>query len=119
MRTKLVIGILVLALVATSIGVVSARGYFGASASDSASAPAAGGPCWMDQLTEEERQEMHQQMHEFRQQIREQYNLTCPMGPQFVDEDGDGICDHKGDYGQGYQRGHGFRWLAEEPIPEV
>ena len=128
MKTKLVAGILVLAVVATSIGVVTARGYFGASASAQASMAEggwSGGPCGMGQLTEEEReemqeqmQEMHQQMQEYRQELCAQYNLTCPMGPQFVDEDGDGICDRKGDFGQGFQRGHGFGWFAETPIPE-
>ncbi|MBK5191269.1 MAG: hypothetical protein JJE19_07225 [Methanosarcinales archaeon] len=56
---------------------------------------------------------MHQQMQEFKQELHAQYNIDCQNCPGFVDEDGDGICDHKGTYGQDYKRGYGFRWLAQ------
>jgi len=78
MRTKLIVGILVLTLVASSIGVIAARNNFGMQ-------PPAfnkpGGFGWMDQLTEEERDDLWQQMQDFRQHICDQYNLTCPSGP--------------------------------------
>ena len=54
-------------------------------------------------LTEEERQEMREQMQEFRQQLFEQYDITCPCCPQFVDEDGDGICDNMGPHMRGFR----------------
>ena len=113
----MVAGIVVLALVATSVGAVYAHrgGPPGAFWQPS-------GPCWMQQLTEEQREEAIQQMHAFvqeqrqeaqafRQQIRTQYNITGQDCPGFVDEDGDGICDNRSIYG--HWHGHGFRWLAE------
>jgi len=113
MKTKLIAGILVLALVATAVGVVSARNNFSGTAQTAAGDEQPFGQCWMDQLTEEQRQEMRQQMQEFKQELHAQYNIDCQNCPGFVDEDGAGICDHKGTYGQGYQRGYGFRWLAQ------
>jgi len=59
-------------------------------------------------LTEEERQEMQEQMQEFRQELFEQYNITCPSGLQFVDEDGDGICDNLGPHMRGFRGEPGF-----------
>ena len=78
MRTKLIAGILVLALVATSFGVITAKNPF------SMQAPAfnkSGGSGWMDQLTEEQQDDLWQQMKDFKQQICVQYNLTCPSDP--------------------------------------
>jgi len=66
MKTKLIAGILVLALVATAVGVVSARNNFSGTA-QTASGEQSFGQCWMNQLTEEQRQEMRQQMQEFKQ----------------------------------------------------
>jgi hypothetical protein len=59
-------------------------------------------------LADEERQEMHQQMQEFRQQLFAQYNIICPSGPQFVDEDGVGICDNLGPHMRGFRGEPGF-----------
>jgi uncharacterized membrane protein len=119
MRTKLVAGIVALALVTTSVGIVYAHrggppGAFGQPS----------GPWWMQQLTEEQRegaiqqmqafmQKQRQEAQEFRQQICAQYNITGQNFMGFVDEDGDGICDNRGMYGHGHRYGHGFRWLAE------
>ena len=80
MKTKVVTGILVLAVVAAAIGVVAARNNFGMQP------PAmdhqwSSGSRWMNQLTEEQRQEVIQQMQEFKQQTCDQYNITCPSGP--------------------------------------
>ncbi len=80
MRREIIGVILVLALVASSIGVVSARNLFGMQA------PAMdhqwfGSSGWMSQLTEEQRDDARQQMHEFQQQICDQYNLSWPGGP--------------------------------------
>lgn len=113
MKRKLIAGILALALVATAVGVVSARNNYGAQATTTAGDERPFGQCWMNQLTEEQRQELHQQMQEFRQELRAQYNISAQNGPGFVDEDGDGICDHQGTFGQGHQRGYGFRWLTQ------
>jgi hypothetical protein len=77
MRRKVIAGIVVLALVASAIGVISARGNPGMQSP----AKAFKAPCWMDQLTEEERQGVHQQFQGFMQQICDQYNLTPPSGP--------------------------------------
>ena len=108
MKTKVVAGILVLAVVAAAIGVVAARNNFGMQP------PAmdhrwSGGSWWMNQLTKEERPEVRQQMQETKQQICDQYNITCPSGPRFVDEDGDGINDNMCPHGWRYWRGPGFR----------
>lgn len=43
------------------------------------------------------REEIHAEMQEFRAEL----GIT---GPNFVDEDGDGVCDN---YGQGFGRGYG------------
>lgn len=80
MRREIIGSILVLALVASSIGLVSAQKPFGMQA------PAMvhqwfGGSGWMNQLTEEQRDDVRQQMHEFQQQICDLYNLSCPGGP--------------------------------------
>jgi uncharacterized membrane protein len=78
MRTKLIVGVLILALVATSIGVIAARNNFGMQP------PAfnkSGGSEWMNQLTEEQRDDVWQQMQDFMGQICDQYNLTCPSDP--------------------------------------
>ena len=118
MRTKLIAGMVVLALVATATIVVLARDNFGTQ-------PPVGiqplkmahqgsrGPWCTNQLTDEEKQEIQQQLQEFWQQMRDQYNIMCPRGPRFVDEDGDGICDNKGAGRQGYRRGFGFGWFAQ------
>lgn len=95
MKTKVVTGILVLAVVAAAIGVVAARNNFGMQP------PAmdhqwSSGSRWINQLTEEQRQEVIQQMQEFKQQTCDQYNITRPSGTKFVDEDGAGIHDNKG-----------------------
>jgi len=82
MKTKVVAGILVLAVVVAAIGVAVAvaQNNFGMQP------PAmdhqwSGGSRWMNQLTEEERQEVLQQRQELKQQICAQYNITCPSGP--------------------------------------
>jgi uncharacterized membrane protein len=98
----MIAGILVVALVVTAVGVVSARNNHGGPA-QTAAVEQSFGQCGMNQLTEEQRQEVRQQMQEFRQQLCARYNIEYQNCPRFVDEDGDGICDHKGTYGQGYQ----------------
>jgi hypothetical protein len=114
MKRKLIAGILVVAVVAMAVGVVSARNNFSGPAQTSAGEQSFG-QCWMNQLTEElrqelrqqiqeQRQELHQQMHEFRHQLCAQYNIGYQNCQGFVDENGDDICDHKGTYGHGYQR---------------
>ena len=80
MRREIIGIILVMAVIAGSIGVISAQKHFGMQA------PAEGhqwfgGAGWMSQLTEGQRDDVRQQMHEFRQQICDQHNLTCPEGP--------------------------------------
>ncbi|NAS88425.1 hypothetical protein C4E24_01605 [ANME-1 cluster archaeon AG-394-G21] len=80
MRREIIGSILVLAVIACSIGVISAQKPFGMQA------PAEGhqrfgGAGWMNQLTEEQRDDVRQQMHEFQQQICDQYNLSLPSGP--------------------------------------
>ncbi len=80
MRREIIVSILVLAVIASSIGVVSAQKHFGMQA------PAmghqwSGGFGWMNQLTEEQRDGVRQQMHDFQQQICDQYNLSGPGGP--------------------------------------
>jgi len=80
MRREIIGIILVLAVLAGSIGVISAQKLFGMQA------PAEGhqrfgGAGWMSQLTEEQRDDVRQQMHEFQQQICDQYNLSLPSGP--------------------------------------
>ena len=119
MRTILVAGIVVLALVTTSFGIVYAHRGGSPGAFEQLH-----GPCWMQQLTEEQREGARQQMQafvqkqrqealEFRQHICAQYNITGQNYTGFVDEDGDGICDNIGIYGHGHRYGHRFRWLAE------
>ncbi len=80
MRREIIGSILVLAVIAGSIGVISAQKHFGMQA------PAMGhqrfgGAGWMSQLTEEQRDDVRQQMHEFQQQICDKYNLSLPSGP--------------------------------------
>jgi hypothetical protein len=80
MRREIIGSILVLALVASSIGVVSSQKPFGMQA------PAMGhqwfgGSGWMNQLTEEQKADVWDQMHELQQQICDLYNLSCPGGP--------------------------------------
>jgi len=183
MKTKLIAGLVILALVATATGVVVARNNFGMQSLTGTQSWFKGPGC-MSQLTEEERQEIHQQMQAFRQnlaeqygidltdeerqaiqeqmqekrqemhqqmqafrqnlseqygidlteeerqamhhqtqafrqQLFEQYNITCPSGPQFVDEDGDGICDNPGPHMQGFRRGPGFFGGGLAPIPDL
>jgi Spy/CpxP family protein refolding chaperone len=129
MKTKLIAGLVVLALVATAVGVISARNNFGAqlppqwtrgSGWMNQSKYNITSPCGnMSQLTEEQRQEVRQKIQEFRQgqrqeaqefmqQICDQYKITCPSGPKFVDEDGTGINDTMGPHGWRYWRGPGF-----------
>ncbi|MDI6886020.1 MAG: hypothetical protein QMD22_06705 [archaeon] len=76
----MIAGLVVLALVATAVGVISARNNLGVQPPMLAHQWSQG-PCGMNQLTEEERQEVLQQMQEFKQQICDQYNITCPSGP--------------------------------------
>nr|CBH39320.1 hypothetical secreted protein [uncultured archaeon] len=91
MRREIIVSILVLAVIAGSIGVISAQKHFGMQA------PAEGhqwfgGAGWMSQLTEERRDDVRQQMRmfrqgqrndtrDFRQQICDLHNLSCPGGP--------------------------------------
>lgn len=79
MRKEIIGSILVLAVIAGSIGVISAQKHFGMQA------PAEGhqwlgGAGWMSQLTEEQRDDVGQQMLDFQQQICDQYNLSRPGG---------------------------------------
>ncbi|MBN1761528.1 MAG: hypothetical protein JW878_00415 [Methanomicrobia archaeon] len=69
-------------------------------------------------MTDEEREEVQEQMQEFRQQLAEQYNITCPSGPQFVDEDGDGICENMGPHMRGFRGEPGFGEFPPTP-PDV
>ena len=80
MRREIIGSILVLALVASAIGVVSAQKPFGTQASTMVH-QWFGGPAWMSQLTEEQMDDVRQQMQNFQQQICDQYNLSCPDGP--------------------------------------
>ncbi len=80
MRREIIGIILVLAVIAGSIGVISAQKHFGMQA------PADGhqwfgGAGWMNPLTEEQRDDVRQQMQDFQQHICDQYNLSCPDGP--------------------------------------
>ena len=79
MKREIIGIILVLAVIAGSIGVISAQKPFGMQA------PAEGhqwfgGAGWMSQLTEEQRDDVGQQMLDFQQQICDQYNLSRPGG---------------------------------------
>ena len=74
MKTKLIAGILVLAVVATSVGIVSAWNGFGIIPAHKRF----GGQYW--DLTEEQREEL-QKMREFKQQICDRYNITRPCKP--------------------------------------
>ena len=183
MKTKLIAGLVVLALVATAIGLVVARNNFGMQ-SPAGALQWSKGPDCMSHLTEEQRQAMHQQMqtfrqqlaeqygidltdeerqamqeqlqekqqelhqemqefrqqlaeqygidltdeerqamqeqmHEFRQELFAQYNITCPSGPQFVDGDGNGVCDNLGTHMQGFRRGPGFFGGGIAIIPDL
>ncbi|NQE54370.1 hypothetical protein C5S29_12320 [ANME-1 cluster archaeon GoMg3.2] len=80
MRREIIGIILVLAVIAGSIGVISAQKHFGMQA------PAEGhqwfgSAGWMSQLTEGQRDDVRLQMHDFQQQICDQYNLSCPGAP--------------------------------------
>ncbi|MBN1761521.1 MAG: hypothetical protein JW878_00380 [Methanomicrobia archaeon] len=85
-RTKIIAGLLVLALIAIATEVVLALGDVGMQSPEGRQ-PHEGNrspviaPRWpegqcddMNQLTEEEREEIQQQMHEFMQELREQYS---------------------------------------------
>jgi hypothetical protein len=88
MRPKIIAGLLVLALVATAIGVVLAQDRLGQPPEGIGAPEGNRSPiiaprwsdeeCEMDQLTEEEREEVKQQMQEFWQELRDQHsdNLT-------------------------------------------
>jgi hypothetical protein len=77
MKTKLIVGLVVLSLVATTTGVVLARDNSGMQPPEGMQPPMMAQPegqCdEMDLLTEEEREDIQQQMEEFRQELREQY----------------------------------------------
>ena len=80
MKREIIGIILVLAVIAGSIGVISAQKHFGMQA------PAMGhqrfgGAGWMSQLTEEQMDDVRLQMQDFQQQICDQYNLSLPSGP--------------------------------------
>lgn len=75
MRTKMIAGILVLALVATAFTVVSAQTNSGDSAPMGQGRRFSG--AWgMSQLTHEEREDIQQQLQEYRQGLLEQYGIT-------------------------------------------
>jgi DNA-binding transcriptional MerR regulator len=80
MKTKLIAGLVVLSLVATTTGVVLARDNLGMQPPEGMQPPIIAqqwpeGQCdEMDLLMEEEREEIQQQMEEFRQELREQYS---------------------------------------------
>ncbi|MCK4734153.1 MAG: hypothetical protein KAT65_16995 [Methanophagales archaeon] len=75
MRTKMIAGILVLALVATAFTVVSAQTNIGDSA-PMGLGRRFGGAWGMSQLTDEEREDIQQQLPEYRQDLLEQYGIT-------------------------------------------
>lgn len=84
-RTKIIAGLLLLALVVTATGVVFAQDHLGMQPPEGNRSPVIAASQWpegqcddMDRLTEEEREEIQQQMHERMQELREQYsgNLT-------------------------------------------
>ena len=79
MRREIIGIILVLALIAGSIGVISAQKPFGMQAL-AMGHQWFGSAGWMSQLTEEQRDDVRQQMHDFQQQICDQYNLSSPGG---------------------------------------
>jgi len=134
MRTKLIAGILVLALVATSFGVITAKNPFSMQAS---AFNKSGGSGWMDQLTEEEKAEVRQKMGEFkqkqynetlefkqkqkddaeafRQQICDQYNITLPSIPQFRDKGDNATRDGKRSQKHGFWRGSGWFLSGSSP----
>jgi len=66
LKTKIIAGLLVLALVATTIGVVSARNPYRFSNPMTADERPIG-QCWMNNLTDEQRQEIRQTMQELRE----------------------------------------------------
>ena len=136
MKTKLIAGLVVLALVATAVGVISARNNFGVQLPHQWTR----GSGWMNQskynitcpcdpmsqLNEEQRQEVRQKIQEFRQgqrqeaqefmqQICDQYNITCPVGPLFAGEEGNGTRGRMGSWMQGFPRGLDFGKFPSTP----
>jgi hypothetical protein len=89
MSTKIIAGLVLLAVVATATGVALARDDLGMQPSEDMQPPDGNrspmiapqwseGQCELDQLTDEEREAIQQQMQEFLQELREQHsgNLT-------------------------------------------
>jgi 4-hydroxy-3-methylbut-2-enyl diphosphate reductase IspH len=77
MKRKLVAGILVLVLVATAIGAVSAQNNFGVQSHTMAN-QCSGSQCLMNQLNDQQQQELCQQTQE-RQQISNQCTINCQV----------------------------------------
>jgi Spy/CpxP family protein refolding chaperone len=74
MKTKLIAGLVVLALVATAVGAVSARNNLGMQSPTKAQQWSRG-PCGMSQLTDEEKQEIQEKLQAFRQDLFEDYGI--------------------------------------------
>jgi len=74
MKTKLIAGLVVLALVATAVGAVSARNNLGMQSSMKAQQWSRG-PCGMNLLTDEEKQEIQEKLQAFRQDLFEDYGI--------------------------------------------
>jgi len=86
MKTKLIAGLMVLALVATAVGVISARNNFGV--------------------------QLPTRVHQW---ARDQYNITCPVGPLFAGEEGNGTRGRMGSWMQGFPRGLDFGKFPSTP----
>jgi len=113
-KIAIVLGVFILALVAGTI--VSA---YAAQAPSANGTGARGHPWWTEGLTEQQISEIREKMRNLRQQaaeegwtdeqlmlamhnLLEQYGINA-SGPNFVDANGDGICDN---LGQGQMRHH-------------
>jgi Spy/CpxP family protein refolding chaperone len=75
MKTKLIAGLVVLALVATAVVAVSARNNLGMQSSMKAHQWSRG-PCGMNALTDEESATIQQELQDYRQTLLTQYGIT-------------------------------------------
>jgi Skp family chaperone for outer membrane proteins len=84
MKTKLIAGLVVLALVATAVVAVSARNNLGMQSSMKAQQWSRG-PCGMNELTDDEKQEIQEKLQAFRQDLFEDYGIDLTDEEQ-IDE---------------------------------
>ena len=98
MKTKVIAWILVFVLMVSSIGIASARYYRGDQAPEEGERFT--GPGRMSQLTEEQKPDDILNMYDYRHSWSYRYSIIRPggSGPNFVDDDGDSICDNNKAY---------------------